>query len=109
MRVLLTIRQQYLWPFSDLKLLCFDTVLYLKCNKRLPSIYAPEAEITAQRFRIFGIPKLQIAMSAYFTKISYVIGHEGVTQPTNSVALLRERTIPTERPPLVGEVSANFC
>jgi hypothetical protein len=28
---------------------------------------------------------------------------------TNSVALVRERTIPTERPPLVGEVSANFC
>jgi hypothetical protein len=26
----------------------------------------------------------------------------------NSVALVRKRTIPTERPPLVGEVSANF-
>jgi hypothetical protein len=29
------------------------------------------------------------------------------TQP-NSVAWVRERTIPTERPPLVDEVSANF-
>jgi hypothetical protein len=28
---------------------------------------------------------------------------------TNSVALVRERTIPTERPPLVGEVNDNFC
>jgi hypothetical protein len=27
----------------------------------------------------------------------------------NSGALVRERTIPTERPPPVGEVSANFC
>jgi hypothetical protein len=27
----------------------------------------------------------------------------------NSVALVRERTIPTQGPPLVGEVSANFC
>jgi hypothetical protein len=27
----------------------------------------------------------------------------------NSVALVRERNIPTERPPLVGEVSVNFC
>jgi hypothetical protein len=27
----------------------------------------------------------------------------------NSVTLVRERTIPTERPQLVGEVSANFC
>ena len=28
---------------------------------------------------------------------------------TLSVALVRTRTIPTERPPPVGEVSANFC
>jgi DNA-directed RNA polymerase subunit L len=27
----------------------------------------------------------------------------------NSVAIVRERTIPLERPPPVGEVSANFC
>jgi len=27
----------------------------------------------------------------------------------NSMALVRERTIPTERPPPVGEFSANFC
>jgi hypothetical protein len=27
----------------------------------------------------------------------------------NSVALVRERTIPTEQSPLVGEVSANCC
>jgi hypothetical protein len=27
----------------------------------------------------------------------------------NSMALVHKQTIPTERPPLVGEVSANFC
>jgi hypothetical protein len=27
----------------------------------------------------------------------------------NTAALVREQTILTERPPLVGEVSANFC
>jgi hypothetical protein len=27
----------------------------------------------------------------------------------NSVALVRKRTIPAERPPHVGEVSAKFC
>jgi hypothetical protein len=27
----------------------------------------------------------------------------------NSMVWVRERTIPTERPPLVGEVTANFC
>jgi hypothetical protein len=30
------------------------------------------------------------------------------THHSNSVALVREHTIPTERPPLVGEASANF-
>jgi hypothetical protein len=28
---------------------------------------------------------------------------------THSVAIVCKRTIPTERPQLVGEVSANFC
>jgi hypothetical protein len=28
---------------------------------------------------------------------------------TDSVALVRERTIPSDTPPLFGEVSANFC
>jgi hypothetical protein len=31
------------------------------------------------------------------------------TKKTNSVVLVRKRTIPTERPQPVGEVSANFC
>jgi hypothetical protein len=32
-----------------------------------------------------------------------------VTNNNNSVALVRKRTIPAERPQFVGEVSANFC
>jgi hypothetical protein len=31
------------------------------------------------------------------------------TNKTNSVALICERTTPTDRPPLVREVSSNFC
>jgi hypothetical protein len=31
------------------------------------------------------------------------------TNKTNSMVWVRERTIPTKRPPLVGEVIANFC
>jgi hypothetical protein len=27
----------------------------------------------------------------------------------NSVVLVRKQTLPTERPPLAGEVNANFC
>jgi hypothetical protein len=32
-----------------------------------------------------------------------------IKKNTNSVALVCEQTILTERPPLVGEVSINFC
>ena len=35
--------------------------------------------------------------------------YKNETYILNSVALVRERTIPTERPPPVGEVSANLC
>jgi hypothetical protein len=37
------------------------------------------------------------------------IVQETSTAELNCVTLVRERTIPAERPPLVGEVSANFC
>jgi hypothetical protein len=35
--------------------------------------------------------------------------HYMQSKRTNSVASVRDRTIPTERPPLDGEISANFC
>jgi hypothetical protein len=38
-----------------------------------------------------------------------VLGTKALVKKENSVALVRERTISTERPPLVGEVSAKFC
>jgi hypothetical protein len=50
--------------------------------------------------------ELQVFLECYFHFETSFFFSEGVT---NSVALARERTIPTEQPPLVGEVSANFC
>jgi len=41
--------------------------------------------------------------------ISVLNGNVSTKTKLNSVALVRTRTIPTERPPSVGEVSANFC
>ena len=38
-----------------------------------------------------------------------VLREFGNNTKKNSVALVRKRTIPRERPPPVGEVSANFC
>ena len=64
-------------------------------------------------------------VSSYLTEVIYIYiyiyiylfiyyqflpnrGHISIYKK-NSVALVRERTIPTEQPPPVGEVSANFC
>ena len=45
-----------------------------------------------------------------FYNFLFLLNNFGVNKTKlNSVALVRERTIPTERPPPVGEVSANFC
>ena len=39
----------------------------------------------------------------------FVVATKRIKTKLNSVDLVRERTIPTERPPPVGEVSAYFC
>jgi hypothetical protein len=41
-------------------------------------------------------------------KTATVRQYENKQQEKNSGVLVRQRTIPTERPPLVGEVNANF-
>ena len=45
----------------------------------------------------------------YRKHLAITVYHYFMYKKKNSVALVRERTIPTERPPPVGEVSANFC
>jgi hypothetical protein len=43
----------------------------------------------------------------------YFLSHRNTSKTKkkklNSVAVVRKRTIPTERPPLVGELSSNLC
>jgi hypothetical protein len=39
------------------------------------------------------------------TPVLYILFLTGI----NSMVCVRERTIPTKLPPLVGEVTANFC
>jgi hypothetical protein len=49
-------------------------------------------------YRLAGILQFQVAISLPL-----------ILSKKNSLVRVRERTIPTERPPLVGEVIANFC
>jgi hypothetical protein len=52
-------------------------------------------------------------MSNYMLRYDDVGGSGHIDTVTfslkNSVVIVRKRTMPTERPPLVGKVSANFC
>ena len=73
-------------------------------------------EINADKTKCLVMSRDQTAGCSYNIKIdnsSFERMEEfkylGTTLKLNSVALVRTRTIPTERPPPVGEVSANFC
>jgi hypothetical protein len=47
------------------------------------------------------------ALLIWYTALQNVYKPSDLKQ--NSVALVRDRTVPTERTPLVGEGSTNFC
>jgi hypothetical protein len=51
----------------------------------------------------------QVSKAPYVPVVRGIMTFYLNTEKLNSVALVRKRTTPTERPPLVGEVSANFC
>jgi hypothetical protein len=60
----------------------------------------------AQPLRVFYGTSRKLATNLYTSGQMNTVQ----TPPlTYSVALVRKRTIPTERTPLVGEVNANFC
>jgi hypothetical protein len=53
--------------------------------------------------------KMEAAFPSDTSVSAYNPDHKQVGQTNkNSAALVHKRTIPTERPPFVGEVSANF-
>jgi hypothetical protein len=53
-----------------------------------------------------GFAALDMHIMSYYL---YMFLHIQTKKQTNSMVWVRERTTPTERPPLVGEVIANFC
>jgi hypothetical protein len=63
--------------------------------------YSRTVESQKDNIRVFS------KTTILFYDVRMLIIHK--TKKLNSMALVRERTVPTERPPPVGEVSANFC
>jgi hypothetical protein len=52
---------------------------------------------------------VRVSFLENFVDIENIQNKKQQTRTTKCVALVRKQTMPTERPPLVGEVSANFC
>jgi hypothetical protein len=54
--------------------------------------------------------KFRVPQNVYFLRPGrHDATSDNMQEKKNSVAWVREQTIPTERPLLVGEVSSNFC
>ena len=90
---------------------CTSGAVFENGTAVLKSVWAqklPAAGLTHSRF----LSVLEKTLSWYQKwKLRYIrlLQPYYVVTKLNSVALVRERTIPTERLPPVGEVSANFC
>jgi len=61
------------------------------------------------RYSCYKLPSDTNFYQNYKSSVNYTHVINYPITKLNSVALVRTRTIPTERPPPVGEVSANFC
>jgi hypothetical protein len=57
----------------------------------------------------FHIQKRKLACRTLYKKKQLNTKLYHIHIKKNSMVRVREQTIPTERPPLVGEVIANFC
>jgi hypothetical protein len=66
------------------------------------------ANLSHSNFCYAGLGKLKIPMASEIEPAAFWLVAQCFNQQTNSVACVLERTIPTERPPLAGEVGANF-
>jgi len=103
--------------YADVNILG-GSVLTIEKNTEALVVGSKESglEINADKTKCLVMSRDQTAGCSYNIKIdnsSFERMEEfkylGTTLKLNSVALVRTRTIPTERPPPVGEVSANFC
>ena len=79
-------------------------IFHIKCNKRVTFV----SLVT----NVTDIGMINSEASKYVPGVDFCVRCRlklNVESKKNSVALVRERTIPTERPPPVNEVSHNFC
>jgi hypothetical protein len=91
-------RYQLFWEFSW---------LFLSPSRKIHAFYL---KLVLKHVRLFADSLLSIS-SLHLISYTYqhIIVKYKTKKQTNPMVWFRERTIPTERPPLLGEVIANFC
>jgi hypothetical protein len=90
----------YIWdPFSRKILLIFTIFIFVLSLITCIGDYRSKYRCKTQHLYV----KLCTCIGSVVLKI------KNWTKKLNSMVWVRERTIPTERPPLVGEVIVNFC
>jgi hypothetical protein len=84
-------------------------IYQLKDNKFHKSVLTRKVHRTSQisPHRIFNFLNVYVYHKRAFEEV--VVTKMLIILKLNSMVWVRERTIPTERPPLVSEVIANFC
>jgi hypothetical protein len=95
----------------------FSWTILRRCSAACNRLYLKEAYVyDSSRISDTTAPNARLAENNGLRRICnreerVLIWHllKCTEKTTNSVALVRERTILAERPPLVGEVSTNFC
>jgi hypothetical protein len=79
-----------------------------RMNYRIMQLAGHVARIEKQGMRS-GLRQVNILVIPFRQTERWKINMKPYIKQTNSLALVRERTTSTERPPIVGEVSANVC
>jgi hypothetical protein len=105
------------WPWPKLKVLSRHLSPGTKESHEKPhsrdSVFWPRFEACISRIQVRSFTTSANFHCSFFlrTTCTHALSQKNWGHLTKkiSVALARERTMPTERPPHVGEVSANFC
>jgi hypothetical protein len=76
---------------------CYSSLIAVATLSTVLTVLSPHSSDLCSRFLVLFV----VVSLLFFSSMKQL--------KLNSVALVSKRTIPTERPPLVGVVSANFC
>jgi hypothetical protein len=95
------------WNCNLLSIFCLFFNTYCILGRSEVRIRCLSRRMAIVSFFVVFLKQIMFASWHNLPNASFTLSYHS-TKKKNSMALVRKRTTPTERPPLVGEVSANF-